>query len=66
MDQKSTGTPIYHVLKHGERVYDLISHYKELDTTLETVAKNNPKLFPNGSVRGHLPVGTRILMGYRS
>jgi nucleoid-associated protein YgaU len=64
--KKGTKVAIYHVVKKGDTLVDLVyKRYKSLNTTTTTVMKNNPHAFSKPNQAKTLQIGARLLMGYR-
>lgn len=60
-----SGSPVYHTVKKGDRVWTLAHRtYKELNTTEEFIIENNPNAFSRKNDVTSLIVGARLLVGY--
>ena len=58
------GEEIYHTVKKGDTIYNLVNKsYKYLNTTVSTVIKNNPNCFSKPGDAKTLIIGSRLYMG---
>lgn len=63
---KGKGTAVYHTVKKGECVYNLVNKtYKSLNTSVSWVINNNPKCFSRKGDATTLQIGKKLLMGYK-
>lgn len=64
--QNGDGNAVYHVVKKGECVYNLVhTNYKDLGTSDQWVIEHNPDAFSRKGDPTTLQIGARLLMGYR-
>ena len=63
---KGNGNAIYHVVKKGDTVYNLVNtNYKELGSSVQWVIDNNVNAFSKKGDPTTLKIGVKLLMGYR-
>ena len=63
---KGSQKAVYHKVKKGECVYNLVTkNYKDLGKTCKWVIDNNPSAFSKKGDAKTLKVGAKLLMGYR-
>lgn len=63
---KGTKKPVYHTVKKGETVYNLVNkNYKSLGKSVSWVINNNPKAFSKKGDARTLKIGAKLLMGYK-
>lgn len=61
-----SGTAVYHTVKNGDTVYDLVNNsYKNLGKSVQWVIDNNPDCFSTKGDATTLKVGSKLLMGYK-
>lgn len=61
-----TGNAVYHTVKKGETVYNLVNkNYKSLGKSVQWVIDNNPKAFSRKGDARTLQIGAKLLMGYK-
>lgn len=57
---------VYHTVKRGDTLWALVNkNYKNLNTTVSAVLKNNPTAFSKKGDASTLKVGAKLLMGYK-
>ena len=64
--QQGENKAVYHTVKKGETIWGLVNkNYKDLNTTCETVIKNNPNAFSRPGDATTLQIGAKLFMGNR-
>lgn len=60
------GKAVYHTVKKGETVYNLVNkNYKSLGKSVQWVINSNPKAFSRKGDARTLQIGAKLLMGYK-
>lgn len=63
---KGDGNAIYHSVKKGDTIYNLVNiNYKDLGSSVKWVIDNNTNAFSRKGDPTTLKIGARLLMGYR-
>lgn len=65
--QKGNGTAVYHFVKKGDTVYNLVNvKYREFAGSVKWVIEHNPKAFSRKGDPKTLKIGAVLLMGYEN